>query len=195
MQLTSPSNSTLTAFVLAGGRSSRMGHDKAFLDFHGESLLTRALQLAQSVTADVAIVGPSSKFATFGRVVEDTFRNQGPLGGIHAALKNSTADLNLILAVDMPFVSPKFLAYLVDRARSVNALVTIPRNNEGWQPLCAIYQRAFAAKAEAALQAGENKIDRLFQGSDMSIITAEELKRFPGNQFRNLNTPDDLTEA
>ena len=67
----------------------------------------------------------------------------------------------------MPFVSPKFLAYLVDRARSVNALVTIPRNNEGWQPLCAIYQRAFAAKAEAALQAGENKIDRLFQGSDM----------------------------
>lgn len=195
MQLTSPSNSTLTAFVLAGGRSSRMGRDKAFLDFHGESLLTRALQLAQSVTADVAIVGPSSKFATFGRVVEDTFRNQGPLGGIHAALKNSTADLNLILAVDMPFVSPKFLAYLVDRARSDNALITIPRNNEGWQPLCAIYRRAFAAKAEAALQAGENKIDRLFQGSDIATITAEELKRFPENQFHNLNTPDDLTEA
>ena len=101
MHLISSPNSNFTAFVLAGGRSSRMGHDKAFLDFHGESLLTRALQLAQSVTADVAIVGPSSKFATFGRVVEDTFRNQGPLGGIHAALKNSTADLNLILAVDM----------------------------------------------------------------------------------------------
>ena len=195
MPLMSSSNSNLTAFVLAGGRSSRMGRDKAFLEFHGESLLTRALRLAQSVSADVAIVGPSSKFAAFGRVVEDTFWNHGPLGGIHAALKSSTADLNLILAVDMPFVSPKFLAYLVDRARSDNALVTIPRNVEGWQPLCAIYQRAFAAKAEAALQAGENKIDRLFPGSDIAIITAKELKRFPGNQFRNLNTPDDLTEA
>ena len=191
----SPSNSNLTAFVLAGGRSSRMGCDKAFLEFHGESLLTRALQLAQSVTADVAIVGPSAKFATFGRVVEDTFRNQGPLGGIHAALTSSSADLNLILAVDMPFVSLKFLAYLLDRARSHNALITIPRNNEGWQPLCSIYQRTFAAKAEAALQAGENKIDRLFQGSNIAIITAEELRRFPGNQFRNLNTPDDLAEA
>ena len=195
MHLMSSSNSNLTAFVLAGGRSSRMGRDKAFLEFHGESLLTRALRLAQSASADVAIVGPSSKFAAFGRVVEDAFWNHGPLGGIHAALKSSTADLNLILAVDMPFVSPKFLAYLVNRARSDNALVTIPRNVEGWQPLCAIYQRAFAAKAEAALQAGENKIDRLFQGSDIAMITAKELKRFPGNQFRNLNTPDDLTEA
>ena len=55
-----------------------MGRDKAFLEFHGESLLTRALKLAQSVSADVAIVGPSSKFAAFGRVVEDTFGITAP---------------------------------------------------------------------------------------------------------------------
>ena len=121
--------------------------------------------------------------------MEDTFRNQGPLGGIHAALKSSNTDLNLILAVDMPFVSAKFLAYLVDRARSGDALVTIPRNNDGWQPLCAIYQRTFAAKAEAALKRAKTKSTSSFRGSDIAIITAEELKRFPGNQFRNLNTP------
>ena len=182
----------ITAFILAGGRSSRMGQDKAFLEFEGKSLLDRALLLAHSVTRDVRIVGPASKFSAFGIVVEDTFHDRGPLGGIHAALNATSRDLNLIIAVDMPFLSEQLLTFLVKRARASDAVVTIPRTPSGWEPLCAIYRRSFAAVAEAALKSGENKIDRLFSSLKLNTITQEDLQSFASNRFRNLNTPADL---
>ena len=87
----------LTAFILAGGKSTRMGTDKAFVDYDGRTLLLRALDLARSVATDVRIVGSKEKFAAFGPVVEDIFRDCGPLGGIHAALRASPTELNLML--------------------------------------------------------------------------------------------------
>ena len=103
----------VTAFVLAGGKSSRMGSDKAFLRLGDETLLSQALKLTSAVVSEVCIVGDAKKFAAFGRVVEDVYRERGPLGGIHAALSGSTTELNLMLAVDLPFVTPAFLQYLL----------------------------------------------------------------------------------
>ena len=86
----------MTAFVLAGGKSSRMGSDKAFLELAGRSLLNRALDLARAVVPDVRIVGDAGKFAAFAPTVSDIYPARGPLGGIHAALTNSTTESNLI---------------------------------------------------------------------------------------------------
>ena len=91
----------VTAFVLAGGKSTRMGKDKAFLEFRGRILLARALELAAGAGQEVRIVGDPRKFAAFGQVIEDIYRERGPLGGIHAALKSSSTRLNLMLAVDI----------------------------------------------------------------------------------------------
>src|ERR1700756_2015558 len=103
--------SAFTAFVLAGGRSRRMGTDKAFVLLDGRPLLARTLGLALSLTSDVCIVGDPAKFASFAPVVEDMFPGCGPLAGIHAALRSSQTELNLILAVDMPFLTPALLQY------------------------------------------------------------------------------------
>jgi molybdopterin-guanine dinucleotide biosynthesis protein A len=92
-------------FILAGGKSTRMGTDKAFITLDGQTLLARALAVARLVTADVRIVGDAAKFEAFAPVVEDVFRECGPLGGIHAGLRASATELNLMLAVDLPFVS------------------------------------------------------------------------------------------
>src|ERR1700739_221968 len=108
--------SDLTAFILAGGRSTRMGTHKAFVLLDGRMLLARALDLARSLTSDVRIVGDPSKFASFASVVEDQFPGCGPLAGLHAALHSSQTDLNLILAVDMPFLTPALLQYMLGRA-------------------------------------------------------------------------------
>src|SRR6266849_10776941 len=105
------------AFILAGGKSTRMGTDKAFVTLDGRTLLARALDLARSVTSEVRIVGSAEKFAAFGPVVEDVFRECGPLGGIHAGLRSSPAELNLVLAVDLPFVSAELFRFLIGRAR------------------------------------------------------------------------------
>jgi len=188
----------LSAFVLAGGKSTRMGTDKAFVVLQGRKLVERALALARSVTSTVSIVGDASKFACFGPVVEDIFPGCGPLGGIHAALRRSETDLNLILAVDVPFVSAALLRYLVRRAgESPAALVTVPRTGQRWQPLCAVYRRKFGELAEPSLRAGRYKIDALFDRKRTQVITGEELLAagFSADLFTNVNTPGDLAAA
>ena len=190
--------SAFTAFVLAGGRSRRMGTDKAFVLLDGRTLLARALGLALSLTSDVCIVGDPAKFASFAPVVEDLFPGCGPLAGIHAALRSSQTDLNLILAVDMPFLTPALLQYMLGRAKdSDSARATVPRTAQGWQPLCAVYRRDFASIAEKALRAGRYKIDALFVEAGAQVIGEAELQSagLSPDLFSNLNTPDDLAEA
>jgi molybdopterin-guanine dinucleotide biosynthesis protein A len=185
----------VTAFILAGGKSTRMGVDKAFVDYDGRTLLARALDVARSVTPEVRIVGSKEKFALFAPVVEDIFCDCGPLGGIHAALRSSLAELNLMLAVDTPFVSWAFLQYLITQARgATEATVVVPRDDAGRQPLCAVYRREFADAAESALRSGRNRIDELFDAVRTRVIEREELEDagFSCAIFRNLNTPAEL---
>ena len=187
----------LTAFIVAGGKSTRMGRDKAFLEVGGRTLLARALDVAGAVAQEVRIAGDAQKFAVFGRVVEDIYRESGPLGGIHAALEGSNTELNLMLAVDLPFVQPKFLKYLILRAQGTGAVVTVPHAGGGLQPLCAVYRRSFAKVAERALRNGKNKIDALFVEVETQVLGEEELSRagFGAEMFRNLNTPSEWEQA
>jgi len=188
----------ITAFLLAGGKSTRMGADKAFVRLDGRMLLERALELARSVASDVRIVGESAKFAPFAPVVEDVFRECGPLGGIHAALRASRTELNVILAVDVPFVSGALLEYLIKRARgSAQATVTVAKTGGGWQPLCAVYRLEFVDAAEKALREGRYRIDALFEEARTQVIGGEELDAagFSLNMFRNLNTREELEAA
>ncbi len=187
----------ITAFILAGGKSTRMGADKAFITLDGRTLLARALNVARSVTPDVRIVGDPQKFSPFAPTVEDIFPNCGPLAGIHAALRSSHTDLNLILAVDVPFVSPELLQYLLKRASNSTAVVTVAQTGGGYQPLCAVYRRNFADAADQALQEGRYKIDSLFEATSTQVISEEELRTtgFSPKAFRNLNTPQELAEA
>jgi molybdopterin-guanine dinucleotide biosynthesis protein A len=187
----------ITAFILAGGKSSRMGSDKAFVRIGDETLLSRALKAAQSLGGEIRIVGDARKFAAFGRVVEDVYPERGPLGGIHAALVSSGTELNLMLAVDFPFIAPEFLKYLLARARESNAMIMVPQAGGRLQPLCATYRRGFAEIAEEALARGENKIDALFDRVETRVIEEAELvqARFSADMFRNLNTPGDLEQA
>jgi molybdenum cofactor guanylyltransferase len=194
-------------FLIAGGKSSRMGADKAFLKFGGQTLVDRALAVMAAVCDNVAIVGDPAKFAEYGSlkggtpgfkpVVADVFPGCGPLGGIHAALAHSDAELNLMLAVDMPLVSEELLAFLFAAAESSLAVITVPRTSKGLQPLCAVYRRDFLTVAGQALRAGNYKIDAAFSGVSTHVIGAPEMAAagFPERSFFNVNTPQNLLEA
>ncbi len=194
----------LSAFVLAGGKSSRMGSDKAFLELNGSTLLARTLRLAKAVTKNLSIVGAREKFESSERelqvpVIEDIYREQGPLAGIHAALRGTRTELNLVISVDMPFLESRFLEFLVTQARSCDAIVTVPRANGSFQPLCAVYRPQFREVAQRALDQGSNKIGALFSASEVSvrIIEEDEIRKlaFDPAMFHNLNTPEDLRRA
>jgi molybdenum cofactor guanylyltransferase len=187
----------VSAFVLAGGQSTRMGADKAFVELDGRTLLSRALELVGAVVSNVWIVGSKQKFTGLGQVVEDEFPDHGPLGGIHAGLRASPTDLNLMLAVDMPYLETGFLECLIRKAQSMKNAVTVPRVGRSWQPLCAVYRKQFADLAEAKLRQGQNKIDPLFAQVDVYVVEESELKDlgFSPDLFRNLNTPQELSEV
>jgi molybdenum cofactor guanylyltransferase len=188
---------SVTGFVLAGGKSSRMGQDKAFMQLDGRTLLANALERTRAATGNAWIVGSTDKFATFGPVVEDMYPGCGPLAGIQAALADTGTDLNLITAVDMPFLRLDFLNYLITQAAASEAAVVVPRAGGGLQPLCAVYRKAFAQVAQRSLDAGKNKIDALFTEVQTLVIEQTELERngFGGEMFRNLNTEQDWQEA
>ena len=187
----------LSAFVLAGGKSTRMGRDKATLPFAGRTLLESALALGRSMTEDVFILGSPELYGAYGEVIADIFPGCGPLGGIHAALTHAKHDLNLILAVDTPFLSNRLAAYLVERARESRAMVTAPEIDSYPQPLCAVYRRDFLPIAERALRAGRYKIVPLFPHGRTLVIPEVELERFAftAEMFENLNTPEELEQA
>jgi molybdenum cofactor guanylyltransferase len=179
----------LSAFVLAGGRSSRMGADKALLEFRGRTLLERAMETSRDVAGACRIVGSTEKY---GDVIEDVYVGQGPLAGIHAALRASSTDRNLVLAVDTPLMTPDFLRHLAVEAERSGAVVTVPRTRDSrLHPLCAIYRKSFADLAESALREQRNKIDALFSFVTVVYVSPAGAG-FDERIFANVNTPEDL---
>ncbi len=196
-------------FVLAGGRSSRMGQDKALLQVGGRSLLDLALdKLRRLGVATPRIAGARSDLSSYAPVVPDLHPGCGPLSGIQAALAATTRPLNLFLPVDMPLLPARFLDWMRLRAEITGALVTVPRIN-GWpQPLCAVYHRDLLRPITASLLAGNYKVmpvvtaaARESQAIDVFdteqlASTHPELLRFSPlplyRWFHNCNLPQDM---
>ena len=183
----------VTAFVLTGGHSSRMGADKALLPFRDQTLLARALQIAAAVAGKVVIVGPRARYSAYGDVVEDVYTGCGPLAGIHAALAATQTELNLVLSVDMPLMSPEFLRWLLEQARNMSDLIVVPDALGGQQPLCAVYRRSVQELAEQALKDGDYKIGHLFSKVSACYISEAEMRAagFSPDIFRNVNTAEE----
>ena len=173
-----------------------MGTDKALLQLGGLTLLERALQTCHAVADKVYIVGSSRLYGQFGDVIEDLYPDRGPLGGIHAALSATDTDLNLILSVDMPLVTPGLLQWLVRQAQTTGELIVVPDALGGLQPLCAIYRRPVRAAAEDALKRGDYKISCLFSALPTRQVSMQEIETagFSAHLFRNINTSQDYRE-
>jgi molybdopterin-guanine dinucleotide biosynthesis protein A len=193
----------VAAFVLAGGKSSRMGQDKAALALAGKTLLERAVGIARAASGQVGVVGSGESTRKIAAqlglpIVVDVFSDQGPLAGIHAALESQYArGLNFILAVDTPVITPQFVRYIVKRACSSEALVTVARAGGILHPLCAVYRREFVKRAQAALREHRNKIEAAFDQAALDVISEADLAAcdFDPEMFANINTPADLIRA
>lgn len=193
-----PAAPGVTAFVLTGGKSTRMGEDKAGLRLpNGMTLLEHALATCGAVAGQVGIIGPRSRYASYawaGEIVEDIFTDRGPLGGIHAALSVTKSDWNIVLAVDVPAVTPTLLRWLLAEARKSGKLITVPDIGGQQQPLCAVYRHAFREIAERALQENRNKVNGSFPPAETRVISEQELVHaaFAPEMFANVNTPEEF---
>ena len=180
----------VAGFVLAGGRSTRMGRDKALLDWNGETLVELALRKLRAVCAEVAIAGGGADLARFGRVIPDETPGLGPLGGIVAALEQSAYEWNLFLAVDMPFVPEEALRALIAAAGG-REMILLAQADGYVQPLCGMYSRRALPVLRRELEAGRLKL------KDAAAATGScgYLQIGTESWFQNLNTPDNFRAA
>ena len=151
---------TLTAVILCGGQSSRMGHDKATLRIGSETFLERAIRVAREIAADVIVVSRASQHVPEGvKVVHDPIENLGPLAGIAAGLAASRSDLNVVIACDMPMIKSAVLKRLADLIGEHDACVAVVDGHPS--VLCGIYRSRVAPAAQQLLEQGERRVTAL----------------------------------
>jgi len=141
-------------FVLAGGRSSRMGTDKALVELNGALLIVRALRILQEAGLESAVAGARSDLSAYACVIEDRLE-RGPLSGICAALGSTSAEFSVFISVDMPLLPPVLVGYLVEHAQETEAGITLVSVNGFVQTFPAVIHRSLAPVLDAELQNGD----------------------------------------
>lgn len=186
-----------TGIIMAGGKNSRMGAQKAFLRVGKETMLENAVRQLEKVVDHIMVVTTRPEaFSHLGLdIVTDIFPECGPLGGIHAGLTYSPSDINLVVACDMPFISHRLLEYLLRHGKNYD--VVIPRLGNYLEPLVACYNKSCLEVIEEHLRAGRLKITSFFSRVNVMYVDREKIARLanPDYVFFNVNTPQDLERA
>jgi molybdopterin-guanine dinucleotide biosynthesis protein A len=196
----------VSAFILTGGASSRMGKPKGLLEFGAQPLILRTVRLVEPLVFAVTTVGAPERYATLGlHVIADRqFATPdsrggapGPLAGIASALTSSPTEWNLILACDLPYLTAEWVDWLLARAKDCSRQIVMPRTAGGLEPLAAVYRRECAGPIVAALRRGIRKVTEAMGEFRIEIVTARDWQPIHPNDrvLRNMNTREDYEEA
>ncbi len=183
----------LTAAVLAGGRSVRMGRDKASLLLDGVPLLKVMTDRAASCADEVLVVGREDfpgLFASGVRFVPDLGGPPSSMRGLHAALTHARGEFVLLLPCDMPFFDVGLVEHM--KGLCAEADVILPYRGGRCEPLCALYRAVLAVRAGALLEEGVLRLRSLLEEPELRVRLVEEGGYpFEEDAFFNINTPED----
>jgi molybdopterin-guanine dinucleotide biosynthesis protein A len=185
----------MTGIILAGGKNSRMGINKAFLEIDGTRLIDNILAVYQKIFSEIIIVtNDPLSYTEFPDtlIVTDIYKDKSALGGIYTGLFYATHDYSFVTACDMPFINEDFIIYLTGQVGKHDVIV--PELSEGFQPLHAIYSRNCLSHIKKLLSADKLKIVGFYKEVRLLSIPEEKIKPFnkDGRLFLNVNTPKDL---
>jgi molybdopterin-guanine dinucleotide biosynthesis protein A len=177
-------------FVLVGGRSSRMGQDKALLQWNSHPLVEEVAARVRDVAGNVALVGAPGRYQALGlECLPDLRPGLGPLAGIEAALASGRGELNLVVACDMPGLESRWLRTLLECAEQNDALCTLLRDSAGIaHPLCAVYRRACLPVVQRLLRA--NRLKAQDAARQLNAVMVDIDAELP-----NINTPEEWRAA
>jgi molybdopterin-guanine dinucleotide biosynthesis protein A len=193
--MSAPAGIRVNAVLLAGGKSERMGRDKASLDFQGEPLWRRQIALLRELEPrEIFISGPAREEWSGFRVVPDFLANAGPLAGLAASLRVCADTHLLALAVDLPRMTAGYLRSLIHHCTAERGVV--PGDADFLEPLAAIYPTTCLPLAESCLASGElamhDFVARCVEAGLMRVIPVAASER---PLFFNANTPADLADT
>ncbi len=183
----------ITAVILAGGTSSRMGSNKALLAVDGTPLIEKIYQTMTELFQEVILVTNTPEEYAFlpCPMVADRYPGSGPMAGLHAGLMASREDRIFITACDTPFLNSDVIRMICTVNGEYDAVV--PVGPGGKEPLQALYRRRCLTMVEQALEQGDGKLLNLLDRVRTRFITPEELAFIPGAElsFCNVNTPEE----
>lgn len=181
----------LTAVILCGGRSSRMGRDKASLIVGNETFLDRSIRVAREIAGDVIVVARASQHVPPGvRVVHDPVEHQGPLAGLAEGLAASRDDVNIVVACDMPLVRSAVLHRLAASIGDYDACVAMVDGHAS--VLCGVYRSRVAPIAKELLEHGERRVTALVDRITTKRVDAALLRDIDPHleTFFSCDTPE-----
>lgn len=190
----------LTVCIQAGGQSSRMGEDKALKPFLKRPLIQRVLERLAPIADELLVTTNHPENYSFldQRLIPDLKPGRGALGGLYTAIASASNPYVAVVACDMPFASADLLEAATQLMVQEEADVVIPKGEEGYEPLHAVYRRETCLPAiEAAIDADLWKVIAWFPQVKVRVLTSAERDRYDpsGLAFWNVNTPEEFAEA
>ncbi|OQY19011.1 MAG: hypothetical protein B6I36_05450 [Desulfobacteraceae bacterium 4572_35.1] len=182
-----------TVILLAGGKSKRMGCDKLFLPVDGKFLFERVLDALRPLSNELMVVtNDRQRFSKYGLTTYADIYPGSALGGLYTGLYYAKTNLVLVSACDLPFANQTVAKYLLDVAGDND--VTVVETKDGYEPLFACYSKRCLPAMELALRQKCYKIQRIWQGLQVKVVSFDEIAHIEGawQAFVNLNRMEDL---
>jgi molybdopterin-guanine dinucleotide biosynthesis protein A len=188
---------SVTGFITAGGLSSRMGRDKAWLKLGDKTIIKHIIDALTPVTSNITIIANKPEYSEFGfPVYADTSQGIGPLEAIRTALVNSSTPRIILTGCDLPFVTSELFKFLIDIPSDKQAIV--PLGPEGMlEPLCAVYSTEALESVARLIEGGGRKVSLLFDLIPTRFVEFDEIRHLRNSEifFENINTPEEYQAA
>ncbi|RHW40257.1 molybdenum cofactor guanylyltransferase [Neobacillus notoginsengisoli] len=188
-----------TAILLSGGKSSRMGTNKALLKIQDKTNIERIKDELIKIFDEVILVTNDPEAYEFLQIntITDEYPGQGPLAGIHAGLKASSSDANLAVACDMPFVSAELAESMIKRLGHHDAVIPVIEGRQ--HPLFAVYQKTIVQEIEECIKSDSLRLKALLEKLDVLYLTEQDLEIYSNGPldriFFNMNVPEEYELA
>ena len=183
-------NENITGYILSGGKSSRMGSDKALKLLHGKTLIEHVITQLETEVNSVVIVSDNPDHKSFGKpVIKDLIKNIGPAGGIYSALSHTVTEKNFIVSCDMPYITSEGIRYMIDQSQDFE--ITIQKL-EFPQTLFGVYSKKCLPLWEKLIQSGQLSLRQLITHFKLNLLPVNDSSIFSEKFFSNINSPSDL---
>lgn len=184
---------TVNGYILAGGKSLRMGEDKGLILFNGKPMIAYVIEQLKPTVQKVIIVSNNKAYEQFGlEVISDLVTDIGPAGGIFTALSNTDVDYNFICSCDMPFIKTDAINFLIEH--SIGFDITVAVHHDKIQPLFGVYSKSCLPEWKNQIQKNNFKLQELITQFNLQKLEMKNMNSFDKTIFTNVNSKSELEQ-
>ena len=184
----------INGYILAGGKSSRMGTDKGLLPLNGKPIIQKIIDQLQAAVSNTVIVSNNPEYEKFGlEVIPDLIKDKGPAGGIYSALNHADTNTFFVVSCDMPFITTDAIQYMIEQAS--HSQITLPVKHRKIEPLFGVYSKECLPLWRQLIHQGMIKLQEMVTHFNWVKINVDNNNLFSDTLFLNINDKNDFQKA